>query len=137
MAGPMHRMTRRTGAVLVWLLFAGCRAYDANLLESSNVHQATSRSQACQQHVELCNGEDDDCDGIVDEDASDTCSSQHARERCVVGACEIIACEFGFVDCDGKAADGCEQLITRDGCERPVATGRDVIGGGDADAGAP
>jgi hypothetical protein len=131
----MRSTIRRTGAVLAWLLFVGCRAYDADLLESPAAHQATSPSRACQQHVELCNGEDDDCDGIVDESASATCSSQHARERCVLGACEISACDFGFVDCDGEADDGCEQLITRAGCELAVATGRDVVVGSDADAG--
>jgi hypothetical protein len=127
---------RRTGAVLAWFLLGACRAYDPNLLTATTTHETASPSQACRaQRVELCNGEDDDCDGIIDEQASDTCSTQHARTRCVSGACQLVACEHGFVDCNGDADDGCERLITRDGCELPVvlADGGDV----DVDASAP
>jgi hypothetical protein len=127
MAEQMHRTTRRTGAVLAWLLLTSCRAYDADLLAPSSARAAASPSVACrEQRVELCNGEDDDCDGIIDEDASDTCSSQHARERCVAGACEVVACDYGFADCDGAADDGCEQLITAAGCALNVVTSDDA-----------
>jgi hypothetical protein len=134
----MHRALRRTGAVLAWLLLASCRVYDADLLAPSSAHEAASSNVACQeQNVELCNGVDDDCDAIIDEGASDTCSSQHAHERCAASACEIVACDYGFVDCDGDADDGCEQLITRAGCAPAAPTGSDVVSVGDADAGEP
>ena len=56
--------------------------------------------------------------------------TEHARDRCVFGACEIIACDYGFVDCDGDADDGCERLITNAGCEQNVVTGLDADAGG-------
>ena len=84
----------------------------------------------CVPSAELCNGEDDDCDGVIDEDASETCSTQHARERCVLGACELIACDYGYVDCDGDPDDGCERLITNAGCEQNLVTSSGADAGG-------
>lgn len=130
MTKQMHRVTRRTGAVLAWLLFAACHAYDADLLAPPTAHETVSPSEECRS-VDICNGQDDDCDGIIDEDASETCSSQHARERCVFGACELLACDYGYVDCDGDADNGCERLITNAGCEQNLVTVPDA----EADAG--
>ena len=71
--------------------------------------------------AELCNGGDDDCDGDIDEDfdfSSDadhcgacgvSCDAAAASTLCVEGACEILRCDEGFVDCDGLAENGCER----------------------------
>ena len=70
--------------------------------------------------VELCNGYDDDCDGLTDE-GFDTntdlencgacgrfCSPIHAFGACEAGECLIDACNVGFIDLDHDPATGCE-----------------------------
>jgi hypothetical protein len=37
------------------------------------------------------------------------CAAQQAEVACVDGACAIRQCAAGFVDCNGRAEDGCEQ----------------------------
>jgi hypothetical protein len=37
-----------------------------------------------------------------------TCSFDHAKARCVAGACSRDTCDRGFTDCDANAANGCE-----------------------------
>ena len=36
------------------------------------------------------------------------CVLPNATATCTAGACEIVACNFGFADCDHVAANGCE-----------------------------
>ena len=36
------------------------------------------------------------------------CAPAHATGRCSAGACGVAACEAGYADCDGSAANGCE-----------------------------
>ena len=97
--------------------------------------------------AEACNGQDDDCDGTVDEDFRDEAGRYVARLHC--GGCAMpcvepgpnmlaeclpagsgvtcrIECLEGFVDVDGIAANGCE-------CERWDGTGPPPAIGGDAD----
>lgn len=69
---------------------------------------------------EVCNGEDDDCDGAVDEGYDLSTDSEHCGAcgaacdpamgtgACAGGACTIEACDEGWVDCNGDVADGCE-----------------------------
>ncbi|MDQ3035001.1 MAG: hypothetical protein M3Y87_21520 [Myxococcota bacterium] len=70
--------------------------------------------------AELCNGIDDDCDTLIDEDFDLTSDARHcgscttacpdfggSRPACVDSAC-TIACEEGFGDCDGEPRTGCE-----------------------------
>jgi hypothetical protein len=69
---------------------------------------------------EICNGEDDNCDGRKDEGfdlASDVdncgacgiaCDLQHASSKCEAGACRIDACAPGFHSVDGLDSTGCE-----------------------------
>ena len=96
--------------------------------------------------VESCDGEDDDCDGKIDEGFLDAqgryvgalncgacgkpCSSPgpHYQATCLpVGSlvsCQI-ACEKSFVDVDGIRANGCECQIF-DGTTAPVIVGGDL-----------
>ena len=63
--------------------------------------------------TEICDGNDNDCDGAIDEgDANALCPrGEHvATSRCnEVGACENVACEPGFGDCDDDTTNGCEE----------------------------
>ncbi len=59
-------------------------------------------------HAELCNGVDDDCDAMVDDGATATCTAPHtASATCTAGAC-VLRCVTGYADCDGDDATGCE-----------------------------
>ncbi len=74
--------------------------------------------------TEVCNGADDDCDGSIDEDFDLSTSAEHCGgcgRRCVQGpgasaaACEagvcVQTCLPGRGDCDGDAANGCENNL--------------------------
>lgn len=96
--------------------------------------------------VESCDGEDDDCDGLVDEDFIDASGRYVGSLHCggcgkpcsspgpnydaacrVVGnlvSCEV-GCVPGFVDVDGIRANGCECQVF-DGTSAPVVVGGDL-----------
>jgi hypothetical protein len=67
---------------------------------------------------ERCDGEDNDCDGTVDEDEAEAdCELPHAVPRCAAGHCAVRECEHLYGDCDGDQANGCEMLLnTMDDC---------------------
>jgi hypothetical protein len=70
--------------------------------------------------AEKCNGMDDDCDGVVDEDfdvtsdplncgqCGNACSLYGAVAGCAKGKCVISSCLLNQYDLDGKAVNGCE-----------------------------
>jgi hypothetical protein len=61
---------------------------------------------------ERCNGQDDDCDRLIDESGSgDLCKLQSATSVCVTGTCLIASCDEGRVDCNDQAEDGCEATL--------------------------
>jgi hypothetical protein len=76
--------------------------------------------------TEICNGVDDNCDGVVDE-GIDTqtdprncggcgmaCQLPHAVPACMGGRCVILpmGCDVGFYDINHDPADGCEYACT-------------------------
>jgi hypothetical protein len=42
------------------------------------------------------------------------CNLSHASESCATGTCAITACDAGWMDCDGKAVNGCETEVAFD-----------------------
>ena len=81
------------------------------------LHEAL-RAIALEVSVEICNGIDDDCDGLVDEDLIRDCSSAcgAGKESCTAGVwagCDAPAvspdiCDGLDNDCDGASDPGCE-----------------------------
>src|SRR4249919_398820 len=105
-------------ALWPWMMLpffvGGCKAYDASLLSAQwsttgqTAHDCAVR--AGDRLVEACNGEDDDCDGVLDEDAVD-CDRPNRSGRCVLGRCIDDGCDDGFADCNKLPSDGCERAL--------------------------
>lgn len=74
----------------------------------------------CTPVAERCNGSDDDCDMMVDEDfdlmtntthcgeCNRPCNLPNATPVCNAGVCGIDTCNEGAEDCNMSPADGCE-----------------------------
>lgn len=142
-------LSMRTHLCLVALLFlTGCP--DSDSAGGSNLDRPDAGSPdasgdtggeadaSCTPVEEACNGEDDDCDGVVDNGfdlAGDTancggcgrvCALPNALPACNAGECVVTECEEGWFDVDGDPANGCES-------EDCVATGDEVCDGADND----
>jgi hypothetical protein len=91
-------------------------------------------------NLELCNGLDDDCNGVVDDAdrTALTCASSFGTPPrtffgCEGGACVVDACVEGFADCNGERSDGCE-VDTRSDVEHCGACGDRCGAGGTCEA---
>ncbi len=66
--------------------------------------------------LDSCNGLDDDCDALVDEDGHRACATALANvaaAECVAGQCENLRCEEGYRDADNQVRTGCETRACR------------------------
>ena len=101
------------------LLVTACNVYDDELSDAPRRANAVTAQTAanCAKQAELCNDEDDDCDGVIDEQAAAMCAIDNADARCVAGQCQIDNCWPGFVDCNEDAADGCERPEAELACD--------------------
>ncbi len=69
------------------------------------------------QGIEICNGKDENCNGVLDEGADIWCEEgKNAQAKCESGKCKIYECNTGYADVNGLGSDGCECLET-DGWE--------------------
>ena len=85
--------------------------------------------------VEVCNGKDDDCDGVADNGfdlATDPnncgacnvkCSVANGTAGCVAGKCVIASCNKYYQNLDNDPGNGCEFFCVPEGPE--VCDGRD------------
>jgi hypothetical protein len=91
--------------------------------------------------VEICDGLDNDCNGVVDDvpasqlvsdpnncgKCGTVCNFQSLHEfgSCTMSACVATGCMAGFVDIDGNPANGCEYPCTPSVPSTEVCDGRD------------
>ena len=70
----------------------------------------------CFAEAESCDGLDNDCDTLVDEDSLETMCplSNTSAVACEAGGCVVVTCEGAFTDCDMDATTGCEIDIAND-----------------------
>ncbi len=91
---------------------------------------------AIQPGIEVCDGRDNNCDGLTDEGfdklndirycgSCERCAFDNAVPRCNAGACQIEVCTPGWVNLDMMPGDGCEYSCT--------FRGQDICNGVDDD----
>ena len=133
----------RTLLPLLLCALLGCEAFDDGLLEARDGRRDAGPpgpgmdggardgggdgdadgGSACTDGVELCNGEDDDCDDAVDEDTLAECQGEilNAETGCFAipdGArCVLLRCDPGFANCDGDPTNGCEPYCACNPCD--------------------
>ncbi len=93
-----------------------------------NLANAIAKCGGGQCAIASCNPGFADCDGVAANGCEvnltldvahcgacgTPCAPPNASPKCAGGACQIGACNPGFLDCDGVAADGCEVNSTAD-----------------------
>jgi len=68
--------------------------------------------------LETCNGLDEDCDGIADNNGAErSCDLPGGVSACDDGVCRLVSCDDQHADCNGREDDGCEaDLGSADHC---------------------
>jgi hypothetical protein len=73
---------------------------------------STGRSDCPFVCTEVCDDEDNDCDGQTDEDLDpQACSLPHASSSCQGGGCVVTECNTGYGNCDDLDSNGCEEKL--------------------------
>ena len=85
--------------------------------------------------AEVCNGLDDNCDGLVDNPATSICPAKPntTGTLCSSGACQVSSCAAGTYDLNGFYGDGCECVddnspTTSAACTTPLNLGTIAYG---------
>jgi hypothetical protein len=108
------------------LCLGACQVYDDTNLPAAGRNSGMPLD-ACAPELEVCNGKDDDCDGVVDERAATEldCQSRivHANTVCQSPYCVRISCLSGYYTCDGLNENGCESHCP---CSKPCLDGSDA-----------
>jgi len=80
--------------------------------------------------LEVCNGQDDDCNGMTDDGIDKNtdvnncgacgrvCKYTAAAALCQGGVCKMGACDPNFTDVNGNDTDGCEYFCVSSGAEK-------------------
>ena len=143
-------MWNSLSATVVSLLLAGCSTVDTGLLGSAPDAGrggggggtqvgpdggGDGGPAVCTPATELCNGVDDDCDGVVDGAAADVdCEGRvvNSVTFCDRAVCVPVKCNAGYAQCDGDPGNGCEpECECDDSCEDAGSAGGDGDGDGD------
>ena len=69
---------------------------------------------------EVCDGNDNDCDGVIDENTADVCTEALdgvETAQCTDGFCQPVSCADNFSNLDGVASNGCECQLRNGGVE--------------------
>lgn len=96
-----------------------CTAADAGMPDDGG-----AETDACPAGMADCNGDPSDgCETPLDTTAdcgacSRPCVPSHASAECSARVCEVASCDEDWLDCDGRAANGCEvnRLSDRNNC---------------------
>jgi hypothetical protein len=118
----MDALPRRAAWSWFALLFFGCGSTQP---PERDADAPLTAAESCRTRPERCNARDDDCDGIIDEDADSSCGLPHASSSCVQGTCVIERCSEGYHNCNQLITDGCEG---KGSCEPAVMTAEAMSG---------
>ena len=130
-------MTLLSRVACVGVLLSGCSVFEEGLIDPAKVtshpHDAGADAAGmnpsdggdaaiiCPGTAEICNGKDDDCDGVVDETKATLadCNTKrpHAVAGCANSTCFWSTCDPGFDDADGDKKNGCEAKCANASCD--------------------
>ncbi|MBM4320912.1 MAG: hypothetical protein FJ125_13400, partial [Deltaproteobacteria bacterium] len=110
---------------------------DSGEQPTADAEGADQGPPACTPRRERCNGQDDDCDGLTDEDfllardvencgrCGNRCHFANAAAACRAGECRLDRCVPGYVDRDGRPENGCEEICRRSNGGIEICDGAD------------
>ena len=91
-----------------------CQPEENVLMQAADAASMGDMGPGCEPARETCNGFDDDCDLLIDENADAECAAAilNADAVCAGPAggamCVFVECDPGFRSCDGEPRNGCE-----------------------------